>query len=290
MTKQLVAPFPYYGSKRRYAKQIWECLGDPQAYVEPFCGSAAVLLNRPESSHPRRRELINDLNIWVTNFFRSIKAEPESVANYMSWPSNELDLAARQKKLSDNAGAVLRDNPDLFDVELAGVWAWGMSCSISGQYPNGRMGAVPFCKNYRGANQRHIDKLDWCNKLKTRLEHVQVVCGDWERSLSHSLHMHGSHSVGIFIDPPYDSNNSDKTLYIENNASKAVASWAIEHGSDYRYRIILCGFELEHEMPSDWNWVVLGQVGRKTTQKNKSARNNKEGMWLSPHCLSDESH
>ena len=44
----LAAPFPYFGGKRRAAPAIWRALGDPSGYVEPFAGSAAVLLARPE--------------------------------------------------------------------------------------------------------------------------------------------------------------------------------------------------------------------------------------------------
>ena len=39
---ELVAPFPYFGGKRRAAPIIWRELGDPAGYVEPFAGSAAV--------------------------------------------------------------------------------------------------------------------------------------------------------------------------------------------------------------------------------------------------------
>ena len=41
--QQLQAPFPYFGGKRRAASIIWDALGDPGGYVEPFAGSAAVL-------------------------------------------------------------------------------------------------------------------------------------------------------------------------------------------------------------------------------------------------------
>ena len=55
----LAAPFPYFGGKRRAAPAIWRALGDPSGYVEPFAGSAAVLLARPEFKG-RRVETIND--------------------------------------------------------------------------------------------------------------------------------------------------------------------------------------------------------------------------------------
>ena len=282
----LVAPFPYFGGKRRHVGRVWDALGDVQAYIEPFCGSAAVLLGRPASTQPRRRELINDVNCWVTNFFRAVKADPDGVADAARWPINEIDLAARQHRFSEGYGAELRADPGLCDVELAGWWAWGMSCSISMKYPNGSYSTIPVTKTYRGANQRHVDLGVWCQRLAARLEHVQVACGQWDRVLSPATHMDGSHTVGVFLDPPYDPTaTKDGRIYFAksaeyaaDNSAVAAAAWAAETGSDTRYRIVLCGFEAEHAMPGGWEYVPLGTVG-------KSSGETPEGMWLSPGCV-----
>ena len=39
MAGQPLAPFPYFGGKRRAAPIVWRALGDPSGYVEPFAGS-----------------------------------------------------------------------------------------------------------------------------------------------------------------------------------------------------------------------------------------------------------
>ena len=44
---RLTAPFPYFGGKAKVADIVWQALGDVNAYIEPFFGSGAVLLNRP---------------------------------------------------------------------------------------------------------------------------------------------------------------------------------------------------------------------------------------------------
>lgn len=53
----LTAPFPYFGGKRRAAPIIWRELGDPAGYVEPFAGSAAILLARPAFKGRRVRDI-----------------------------------------------------------------------------------------------------------------------------------------------------------------------------------------------------------------------------------------
>ena len=90
----LAAPFPYFGGKRRAAPIIWAALGDPAGYVEPFAGSAAVLLARPTFSG-RRVETINDADGWLVNAWRSIVARPGDVARHAAGPVTEIDYHAR---------------------------------------------------------------------------------------------------------------------------------------------------------------------------------------------------
>lgn len=54
----LQAPFPYFGGKRAAAEIVWPRLGRPTQYIEPFCGSVAMLLAAPSAS----LEVVNDAN------------------------------------------------------------------------------------------------------------------------------------------------------------------------------------------------------------------------------------
>jgi hypothetical protein len=45
----LIAPFPWFGGKRKVAAEVWARFGAVGNYVEPFFGSGAVLLARPDS-------------------------------------------------------------------------------------------------------------------------------------------------------------------------------------------------------------------------------------------------
>ena len=90
----LAAPFPYFGGKRRAAPRIWQALGDPSGYVEPFAGSAAVLLARPAFCG-RRVETINDADGWLVNAWRAIQLSPADVAAHAWGPVCEIDYHAR---------------------------------------------------------------------------------------------------------------------------------------------------------------------------------------------------
>ena len=56
------APFPYFGGKRTIAETVWRAFGRPKQYIEPFCGSAAVLLSAHE---PASLEVIGDANGFI---------------------------------------------------------------------------------------------------------------------------------------------------------------------------------------------------------------------------------
>lgn len=132
--KKLKAPFPYFGGKSRIASAVWDRLGDVNNYIEPFAGSAAMLLLRPS---PPRVETLNDADCYVANFWRATAHDPSAVAEYADGPVNECDLHSRHRwlVLSDDAKEFrrrMRSEPEYYDSRIAGYWCWGMCCWIGG--------------------------------------------------------------------------------------------------------------------------------------------------------------
>lgn len=135
---KLKAPFPYFGGKSRVARVVWQRFGDAPNYIEPFCGSAAMLLGRPT---PPRIETINDADCYVANFWRATRFDREAVARLADWPVNECDLHARHRwlVLSEEARQFrqrMRSDPDYFDAKIAAWWCWGLCCWIGGGWCN----------------------------------------------------------------------------------------------------------------------------------------------------------
>lgn len=122
----LKAPFPYFGGKSRAARIVWERLGNPPNYVEPFFGSGAVLLAREDEP---RTETVNDIDGLLANYWRSVQKDPEQTAYFADWPVNEIDLHARHRYLraSKPLVAELLEDPEAYDPKLAGWWVWGIS-------------------------------------------------------------------------------------------------------------------------------------------------------------------
>jgi site-specific DNA-adenine methylase len=128
----MIAPFPYFGGKRRVASLVWSALGDVDNYVEPFAGSLAVLLERPES-HARSAETVNDADSYIANFWRALVHAPDEVAKWCDWPVNETDLLARHLWLVEHGKSRIESmeaGPDFYDAKVAGWWVWGINAWI----------------------------------------------------------------------------------------------------------------------------------------------------------------
>ena len=168
-TQALKAPFVYFGGKRKVAQYVWSRLGDVKTYIEPFCGSAAVLLNRPLPH--TGREIINDLDGYVVNFWRALKADPEYLEYLMYYPSTEIDLHSRfdvLKKEQQSLRQKLRDNDDFFDIKLAQYFAQQSNESIQ------------LCGMDLGQNQYNgINEL--CSKkgVRPQDDYSVVLAGKW---------------------------------------------------------------------------------------------------------------
>lgn len=77
--RPLSAPFGYFGGKQRLAKKIVANLPPHNAWVDAFCGSAAVTL----AKKPAPIEVINDLNGEVVNFFRELRDNSSEVCRLL---------------------------------------------------------------------------------------------------------------------------------------------------------------------------------------------------------------
>jgi site-specific DNA-adenine methylase len=133
------SPYPYFGGKSKIAGAVWERFGDVRCYIEPFFGSGAVLLGRPQPFDGV--ETVNDMDGLISNFWRAIKHDPEGVAHYADWPVFENDLHARHVWLverKDRLQAKLEGDPEFYDAKIAGWWVWGMSVWIGGEFCSGK--------------------------------------------------------------------------------------------------------------------------------------------------------
>jgi hypothetical protein len=309
----LKAPFPYFGGKRRAAPLIWEALGDPGVYIEPFAGSAAALLARPAVSG-RRIETLNDADGWLVNTWRAIRWAPDEVAHHAAWPISEIDYHARlawlQERRDDRLVSWLEGDPEVFDAKAAGWWLYVSACSIGRPWLKGPWRVVDghlvkgdagrgVCRNLphlgnagRGVHRGHDTTgtheeqvRAYMRTLAARLERVWITCGSWERVLTPTLlctWSGGDPVTGVLLDPPYSTSHD---LYAETEAgiSCRVREWC--HTAPNDLRIVLCGYDNEHDDLLDAGWrVIQGKSGSGGGYSMNRANGRRERLWLSPAC------
>ena len=318
----LAAPFPYFGGKSLACATVWAALGDVQNYVEPFAGSAAMLLGAPSG---KRVETINDADGFVANFWRAVAADAEAVAGHVDWPCNEADLFARHSWLvRQSAGLIerLHADPKFYDAEIAGWWCWGACnwigsgwCSGTGpwihdgrevvdarQLPHlgdsgqGVNRQLPHLGDSGQGVNRKLPHLgdsgrgeyirEWFALLGARLRDVRVACGDWRRVLTDSVTVrHGT--TGVFLDPPYTKGAMDYAAKgTGGQMADDVRVWCIQNGHRKNLRIVICGHAGDHDALLARGWTARAWTARKGYAMTDEAVKNSasETIWCSPHC------
>jgi hypothetical protein len=135
--QELRSPYPYFGGKRPVADVVWRAFGsDIPNFIDVAFGSNSILLARPGG--PGKIETINDADRMVSNFWRSVTADPWATAEWCDRPVNEADMHAIHKWLVEQLqpGVAFRDrmhtDPEYFDPKIAGLWCFGICCWIGG--------------------------------------------------------------------------------------------------------------------------------------------------------------
>ena len=217
------SPIVYYGGKGHLATRISEILPMNKAYIEPFAGSAAILLAR----EPVKYEVLNDLNHDVYNFWRVLRDMPQALEDgLVNTPySKEEYLFCRDDENPPN------------DVEKARRFfvhanlAFGASTAKVG-FSSGSFGR---------SNKALVfhNKVDRLNEVADRLRYVEVenmdaikLIGRWNKP-----------DVAMYLDPPYLlTTRVSKEDYATDNGSLAFHEQLIDTLMDFQGDAVLSGY------------------------------------------------
>ena len=238
-------------------------------------------------------EVVNDLNGFIANFWRSVKYQPEKVAGWADYPVSHIDLGARHNWLMDRAvalGDALQDPEWPGDAQAAGWWLWGQCSWIGSGWCN--WGQVPYTSDagmgvqargkvpQAGDTGRGVQLTsgglvawEWLHRLATRLERTRLIHGDWNRCLNNH---YGGSATAVFLDPPY--RGFEHVFSGALQIADAVESWARDHAM---LRIALCGLKGDYDLRG-WN-IQIWKRPRPTYLGSDTT--NREAIWFSPACL-----
>lgn len=272
MSTMLKPVLRYPGAKWRIAEWIVGNLPPHRGYVEPFAGSAAILLSKPRSTV----ECLNDLDGDVVNFFQILRDEPDRFAELVAltpYSRAEYDLAH-----------------ELSDDPLERARRWIVRCNFSRA---GKLGSISGMKV--GADGIRTGQLTGCPArtwakwpermiaAAERLRGVQIerkpaieLIRDWNQP-----------KTLIYADPPYVSSTTvrgDETpgadkwaRYYRHTMSDDDHSVLIDTLEAHIGPVVLSGYRSELYDDRLTNWRRLDCEARAYSNAKRV-----ESIWLNP--------
>lgn len=183
--------FPYIGGKTRLARWVIDHLPEHTTYVEPFGGSASVLLNKPRSDV----EIFNDKDSDVVTFFRVARERPDELAEWCRYtPFSE--------QLHDEwADEFFSGERPADDVEHAGKWLFLRYSQYAGKVSRKSGFKRESPRDEKGSrNARNwVNVPERVEYVAERFRGVSVVHEDYQAVVER----YDSPETVFYVDPPY---------------------------------------------------------------------------------------
>lgn len=189
------SPFGYFGSKLRLAAQIAEILPPHNAWVEAFCGSAAVTLVKA----PAPIEIINDADNQIVNLFKQLREHEAELCRLI-----RLTPYAREEFERVQSGPAVLDG-----LERARRFLVASMMTINGAVGSNREGlkhsGFSCSQSYaRGGEEARVHRWNGLperlRKVVQRLKRVRVENMDARELLAIFLNRP---ATLVYLDPPY---------------------------------------------------------------------------------------
>ena len=216
--KNPIVPFNYFGGKGNSYNWIISYFPSHRIYIEPFCGSAVVLLNKPRSEV----EIINDLDDKIVNFFKVVRDNRKELEEKLKWTPYSRTECHKCLRIYQSEDRYNK----LDDIEKARVFYVVHVMGRFGVNINDRDSL--FRKEHaskRKFTKQYYKKIDLFKDIKTRLKGVVIENRDAIELIKDYA---DNREVLFYIDPPYILNvrPNSKKMYskemMENNQHKEL--------------------------------------------------------------------
>lgn len=229
-------PILYYGAKGTTAARIVSMMPAHVGYVEPFCGSLAVLLEKPVS----KIEVVNDLDREVMTFWRVLRERPEDLIRVaMLTPHSRAELV----------DANLRE--DLDELELARrVWV---------RLTQGRSGTLRKTgwRFFLDGTKRSSSLATYRDRLGPAAERLLDVALECRPALDVIRDYGTAASNLLYVDPPYLGTTRSGRNYAHDMTAEDEHRELADALNACKSMVMLSGYasDLYEDLYADWNRV-----------------------------------
>ena len=253
--------FPYFGGKLSHLNFILEHLPYTERYIEPFGGSAAVLLNR----EPSPVETYNDLDGDVVNFFRVLREQPDELVRQL-----ELTPYSREE-----FGQACESDGGVDDVERARRFF----VSVSQGYNAKTSSTSPSDWSYVvGTSARGMSNvISWKQGFEENLHEVAARLGRVQIENQDAINLIETHDhpdALFYCDPPYapDSRKSGEYAHEMSEQDHRELARTL---NQCEAKVAISNYEsdLMRDLYSEWN-VITGE--EKTLASSSHNTSNSE--------------
>lgn len=190
-SKRVRPPFGYFGSKNKLAIQIAKSLPPHNAWVEAFCGSAAVTLAKKASPI----EVINDIDGQIVNVFRQLRDHPQKLCKLIA-----LTPYSREELMHSRGSG----SKEVLPIEQARRFLVSSMMAINGAF-GAAYGGFSYSQSYaRGGCEARVNRWyklpDRLYEVVERLRHVRVEKKDAIKLLKMFI---DKPATLVYLDPPY---------------------------------------------------------------------------------------
>ena len=266
------APFGYYGAKLRIAKQIIDQLPPHHAWVEGFCGSAAVTLAKP----PVPIEIINDADGEIVNLFNQLRNNPEELCQTVALtPYSRAEFQiARERELG------------LSSLERARRFLVATMMTVNATYGSSNAG-FSFSQSYtRGNKEARVNR--WYNlperleKVVERLRGVRVE----NRDACELVQMFDDRPATLmYLDPPYLVKRKHRYTLDTNNVEFHLK--LLDVCRQARCMILISGYEndLYNTELTQMNGWYKERIETHTRDTTGKVYERTEVLWMNAQCV-----
>jgi DNA adenine methylase len=185
-------PFGYYGAKQRIAAQITRVLPPHNAWVEAFCGSAAVTLAKP----PAPIEIINDIDDQIVNLFEQLRNNQEALCRAIALTPYARAEYQRAREHESN----------ISPLEKARRFLIATMMTVNGAN-GGKNAGFSFSQSYsRGGHEARVNRWyklpERLGLVAERLRNVRIENRDAREIVTMFT---DRPATLIYLDPPYNS-------------------------------------------------------------------------------------
>ena len=268
--RKVNAPFGYFGSKNKIALQLCRTLPPHYCWVEAFCGSAALTLNKA----PAAIEVINDINGEIVNVFKQLRDNHQEICRLVyqtPYARQELERARTVAK---------EDN----EVERARKFLVQSMMAINGVFGQDR-GGFSYSQSYsRNGRDARVNR--WYNlperlgQVVERLRGIRIENKEAIELLEMFLRRP---ATLVYLDPPYLGRRTQGYTYDANEEAYHIELLKIANKA--KCMIFISGYENEL-----YSKLLTEQKGWKrktidtiTKDNNGKSYSRKEVVWVNKH-------